>query len=105
MEAPLYVNLVRELHHDLLEHGLKLVATETDPWKLVLFVRNLRLFNDLVRLVLCEEYLPTTGPEELLARLTIQGKVDRQVSFAQGARLHDSVGAGTFGPSGHPLSD
>ena len=63
------VNLVRELYHDLLEHGLKPVTTETDPWKLVLFVRNLRLFHDLMQQVLAEDYQPTAGPEELYARL------------------------------------
>lgn len=51
-----YPQLVRELHHDLLEYGLKLVATETDHLKLVLFVRNLRIFSDLCRLVLDKEY-------------------------------------------------
>ena len=61
-----YPQLVRELHHDLLEYGLKLVATETDPGKLVLFVRNLRIFSDLCRLVLDEDYQATTEPDELL---------------------------------------
>ena len=74
------VNLVRELYHDLLDHGLKLVTTETDPWKLVLFVRNLRLFHDLMQQVLAEDFQPTTGPEELYARLMDPRRPDAQMT-------------------------
>lgn len=61
--------MVCELHHDLLEHGLQLFSTESDPYRLALFVRNLRLFKDLATAVSRKGYDPTLDVEKLVARI------------------------------------